>query len=157
MFFGIYAALRRTSGAYAAFATALVFLGVSICLATDSGFSMLYLSDQYAAATTDAQRSLFLAAGEAIIAADMWHSTTGFMAGILLQGAAVFISIIMLRSKMFSKGAVYAGLLASGLDLVQHIIRPFAPSISDVIMMLAGPFYLIWYPLLGWDLFKLGK
>ena len=83
MFFGIYAALRRTSGAYAAFATALVFVGVTLCLATDSGFSMLHLSDQYAAATTDVQRSQLLAAGEAIIASDMWNSTAGFMAGML--------------------------------------------------------------------------
>ncbi|MCP4540339.1 MAG: hypothetical protein GY832_24640 [Chloroflexi bacterium] len=157
MFFGIYAALRQKSGAYAAFATVLVFVGVTLCLATDSSFSMLHLSDQYAAATTDVQRSQLLAAGEAMIASEMWHSTAGYVAGILLQGTGVFISIIMLQSKMFSKGAVYAGILANGFDLIQHIIHPFAPSISATILMIAGPFYLIWYPLLGRDLFRLGK
>lgn len=157
MFFGIYAALRQTNGAYAALATILVFTGVTLSLATDSTFSLLHLSDQYAAATTDLQRSQLLAAGEAVIASEMWHSTAGYLAGILLQGTGVFLSIIMLRSKMFSKGAVYAGILANGFDLIQHVIHPFAPSISATLLMMAGPFYLIWYPLLGRDLLRLGK
>ena len=115
------------------------------------------LSDRYAAATTDVQRSQLLAAGEAIIASEMWNSTAGFMAGILLQGSGVFISIVMLRSKMFSKWTVYAGILANGFDLVQHIIHPFVPSISAIILMIAGPFYLIWLPLIGRDLLRLGQ
>jgi hypothetical protein len=156
-FFGLYAALRRVNGAYVAFATALVFVGVTSCFATHSGFSMLHLSDQYAAATTDAQRSQLLAAGDAIIASDMWNSSGGFMAGILLQGAGVLISAIMLRSKAFSKGTAYAGLLGNGFDLAQHILHPFAPSLSATLLMIAGPFYLVWFPMLGRDFFKLGR
>jgi hypothetical protein len=64
LFAGVYVALRRSNGDYAALATALAFIGVTLFLATPSVFSMLYLSDQYAAATTEAQKSLFLAAGE---------------------------------------------------------------------------------------------
>jgi len=40
--------------------------GIALYFAVNPTLSMLYLSDQYAAATTDAQRSAFLAAGEAL-------------------------------------------------------------------------------------------
>jgi hypothetical protein len=118
---------------------------------------MLHLSDQYAAATTAAQRSQLLAAGEAIIASDMWNSSGGFMAGILLQGAGVLISVVMLRSQDFSRVTAYAGLLGNGFDLAQHILHPFAPSVSATLLMIAGPFYLVWFPMLARDLLRLGR
>ena len=156
-FFALYGAIRRVNGVYAAFATVLTFAAVMCCFASHSGFSMVHLSDQYAAASADAQRSQLLAAGEAIIASDMWNSTAGFMAGILLQGAGVLISVVMLRSKIFSKVTAYAGILANGFDLAQHLIHPFVPSIASILLMIAGPFYLLWFPFLGRDLFKLGR
>lgn len=156
-FLGLYHALKRVNNAYTTFSTVITFVAVTTCFATHSGFSLLHLSDQFALATTDVQRSQILTAGETIIASDMWNSTAGFMAGILLQGAGVLISFIMLRSNKFSKFTAYAGILANGFDLVQHIISPFAPSIGSILMMIAGPFYLIWFPLLGRDLYKLGR
>ncbi len=42
-----------------AIAAALAFVGIADYIATNAAFNMLYLSDQYAVATTDAQRSLF--------------------------------------------------------------------------------------------------
>jgi hypothetical protein len=98
-----------------------------------------------------------LAAGEAIIASDMWNSTGGYLAGILLQGAGILISVIMLRNNAFSKVAAYAGLLGNGFDLAQHMIHPFAPSISAILGMIAAPFYLVWFPMLGRDFLRLGR
>ncbi len=155
MFPGLYVALRRVNASYSALAALLTFVAVTTCFATHSGFSMIHLSDQYAAATTDAQRSQLLAAGEAVIASDMWNSTGAFMSGILLQGAGVIISMIMLRSKDFSKVTAYAGLLANGFDLAQHILHPFMPSISAILMMMGPPFYLVWFPMLSRDFFRL--
>jgi len=67
-FFALYGAMRRVNGVYAALATVLTFAAVICSFASHSGFSMLHLSEQYAAALTDAVRSQLLAAGEAIIA-----------------------------------------------------------------------------------------
>jgi hypothetical protein len=156
-FIALYGALKRVNGAYAALATVLTFAAVICCFASHSGFSMIHLSDQYATTVTDAQRSQLLAAGEAIIASDMWNSTAGFMAGILLQGSGVLISIIMLRGSNFSKLTAYAGILANGFDLAQHLIHPFVPSIASILLMIAGPFYLLWFPFLGRDLLKIGR
>src|SRR5512141_1358644 len=60
--FGLYAALKRTYPAFMTFALALAFSGGVLWLASHSAFSMISLSDQYAAATTELQRAQFLAA-----------------------------------------------------------------------------------------------
>ena len=41
---------------------------------------MIHLSGAYAGAATDAEKSQLLAAGEALIASDMWKSTAGLVA-----------------------------------------------------------------------------
>jgi hypothetical protein len=155
--FGMYAALRRSNQAYAALATALIYVGMLLALANHSAFSMIRLSDQYAAATTAAQREQLLAAGEAVIASDMWNSTAGFLAGIFMQGAFVFISVVMLRGKEFSKGTAYTGILANGLDLAHVFIGLFLPSLATILLSVGGLFYLVWFPLLGRDLLRLGQ
>jgi len=155
-FSALYVALRRVNPVYTALATLFTFIAVTITFASESTFSLLHLGDQFAAAATEAQRTQFLAAGEAVIASDMWHSSGAYMSGILLQGAGVIISVVMLRSKDFSKVTAYAGLLANAIDLAQHIIHPFAPSISATLSMIMGPFYFVWFPMLGRDLLRLG-
>jgi hypothetical protein len=158
LFFGLYAALRRVNGAHAALAAALGFVGATLWLAAHSAFSMLALSDRYAAAVTDAQRSQILAAGEAVIASDMWHSTGAAVGGILLQSAAVAISVVMLRSDVFNKTTAYAGIGANGLDLVRILINIFAAgNPADILMVVAGPLYPLWFILLGLRLLRLGR
>ena len=64
----LFVALRRVSESIMALATVLGLVGVAAFFASNTTFSMLSLSNQYAAAATDAQRSLYLAAGQAMIA-----------------------------------------------------------------------------------------
>ncbi|NMB87232.1 MAG: hypothetical protein GYA17_02660 [Chloroflexi bacterium] len=149
----LYIALRRIDAAATALASLFVLVAVVTCFATNSGFSMLYLSQQYAAAP----RRELLAAGEAVLAADMWHSSGAYLAGILMQGGGMILSLVMLRSRDFAKATAYSGLLGNGLDLIQHVLHPFAPAVSDAIAPLMGVFYLAWFPLLAWNLFRLGR
>jgi len=58
-----------------AIAMTFALLGVGIFFATNNPFSMLSLSDQYAAATTNAQRSTILAAGQAVLANCQYEPT----------------------------------------------------------------------------------
>jgi hypothetical protein len=37
------------------------------------------------------------------------------------------------------------------------VLHPFLPGVSAVIKMVMGLFYFVWYPLLGWDLLRLGR
>ena len=153
----LYIALRHINPIFTALATLFTIIVVAGTFATESTFSMLHLGGQYLAATGADQRYRLLAAGEAIIAADMWNSSAGYMGGILLQGSGVLISIIMLQSQDFSKVTAYAGLLGNGFDLIQHVLHPFTPSISEAIAMFMGIFYFVWFPMLARDLFRLAK
>ncbi|MBN1886522.1 MAG: hypothetical protein JW850_00975 [Thermoflexales bacterium] len=157
LFLGLYIALRRTRSAYTTLATVLVFVGLTLFLATPSAFSMLTLSDKHAAATTEAQRSQLLAAGEAILASDMFHSTGAFVGGVLLQSAAVLISVVMLWSAIFSKLTAYVGILTHGLDLLHIPLLILAPPAGVFLMAIAGTLYLLWFPLVGWRLWQLGR
>lgn len=155
--FAIFAALPRKVKLYAGLGAALVFVGVALGLSTHSAFSMIHLADQYAAATTETQKTMLLAAGEAVIASDWWNSTGGFFSGLFLQGGMAYLSLLMLRGKVFSKGAAYSGLLGNGLDWVHVLVNLFLPGVADVMLYVGGVFYIAWYILLGRDLLRLGK
>jgi hypothetical protein len=155
LFPGLYLALKRVNPIGSAVATLLTFIAVILCFASNSDFSMMHLSDQYAMATSEAHRSQLLAAGEAIIASDMWNSTGSYISGIFLQGSGVLISAIMLRSKNFSKVTAFAGILGNGFDLLQHILHPFLPATSEIVLRIAGPFYLSWFPMMVRDFLRM--
>jgi hypothetical protein len=63
----------------------------------------------------------------------------------------------MLKSQDFSKVTAISGLLGNALDLIQHLLHPFAPSIAAPIQMFMGIFYLVWFPMLARDFFRLAK
>lgn len=153
----LYLALRRRAPLVAFFATLFTLLAVVVCLATESGFSLLYLAQQHAVATSEAQRAVLLAAGEAVIAGDMWHSTAAFASGILLQGSGIAISLVMLRSRDFHRITAWSGLLGNGLDLTQHLLQPMIPGVQGAIMTVTGLLYVVWFPTLARDLLRLGS
>ena len=153
----LFFALRKQNFTVALLCTIMMLTGAVGAFAVHAGFSMMHLSDLYAAAGTEAQRAQLLAAGEAVLASDMWNSTAGYMGGILLQGPGVVLSLLMLRNKDFSKVTAIAGLIGNGLDLIQHLIHPFAPEIASVIQMSMGVFYLVWFPALARDLLRLAR
>lgn len=157
LFLGLFAALRRSDAAYATLSTSLAFVGVTLVLATPTALSMLSLSEKYAAATTEPMRVQFLAAGEAFLAADIWHGTGAIVGGLLLQSGAVLISVVMLRGGVFSKTVAYVGIVTHGLDLAHVVLGPLVPVAGFVLMAIAGPLYLIWFPLVGRRLLQLGK
>lgn len=153
----IYAAFRSSKQAYALLAMVLILVGTLLGLANHHAFSMMRLSDLHAAAATTAQQEQLLAAGEAVLAANLWNSTAGFIAGVFMQGGFIFISFVMLGSKGFSKGTAYTGILSNGLDLVHLFVALFMPVLGTTLLAIGGIFYLIWFPLLGWDLYRLGR
>jgi hypothetical protein len=153
--FAIYFALRRDNEAYGAFGTILFFVGMAVYLASNRAFSMLSLSGQYARATTDAQRSLLTAAGQAMLAEGQSR------AGIpLIEFASLVISLVMLRGKVFSKATAYAGILGNVLLIIFEIILAFVPTLLHVGLVIAGGgglAIMIWYLLIGRRLLQLGR
>ena len=68
MSLALYFVLRQTSRTWATITTPFVFVGMTVFLATNTAFSMLFLSNKFAAAASEAARSALLSAGEALIA-----------------------------------------------------------------------------------------
>lgn len=154
---GLYGGLRGTDGAKSLLAAILGMAGVTLVLATPSAFSFLTLSDKFAAATDEAQRTLLLAAGEATLASDLWHGSGALMGGLMLQTSTLILSVVMLRSANFSKVTAWVGVVMHGLDLLHIVAGFFVPATGVALMMVAGPLYLVWFPLLARNFFRLGK
>ena len=152
---GLFLALRGVHPGAAFMAAMLTVIAAINCITTDSALSLFYLSKQYAAAADPGRQVQLLAAGEAIIAGDMWHSTASFLMGIFLQGSGVIFSILMLRGSQFSKATALFGLAANGLDLLQHLLHIAFPEVSAAILTVAGVLYLPWFPLLVRDFLRL--
>ena len=160
MFLALFATLRRASASFMAIAATLGFVGIAVYFASNQAFSMLSLSDQYAAATTDAQRSLFLAAGQATIAIHnnaSYQGTGIYISFFLVSVAGLIISAVMLRSNIFSKVTAYVGILANVFGLGYYITLAFAPAIVYLPLSVSGLFWLIWYILIGRRLLQLGQ
>jgi hypothetical protein len=157
LFLGLYIALKKTHAVYVAIAVVFGMAGVTLFLATPSVFSWLTLSDKFAVATSEEQKALLLAAGEAILASDMWHGTGALMGGILMQTSTTLVSIAMLSNSAFRKTTAYVGIVTHGLDLLHILVGFLIPAGGVILMMIAGPLYLIWFPLLARDFFMLGN
>jgi hypothetical protein len=105
----------RVSRSGSAIAFTLGLTSVAIYFASTVAVDMLLLSNQHAAATTDAQRMMLLAAGEAMLAT---YKGTAFAAYYLMNGAALLVTVtVMLKGTVFGRATAYAGLL-SGLLMV---------------------------------------
>jgi hypothetical protein len=153
---GIYSAFRRKQGGYAALAAMFSVIGITLWISGHSAMSMVYLSDQYANASTPEARAQILAAGEAVLASNMWHGTGAYVAGYMLQISMLGLSILMLTNTLFGKLIAWLGIVTHGMDLIHIVIGPFLPAASVYAMMIAGTLYLPWFLLLGFRLMKIG-
>jgi hypothetical protein len=148
MFLALCVALRRDHESSMAVAGVLAFLGIAVYLATTTVFPMLSLSDQYAAATTDAQRSQLVAAGHAVLATGS-VGTGAYMAFLLIGVAGLVISLVMLRTSIFSRVVVYAGILANVATLAYYVVPLVAPTAALFFLWTSGLLFLIWMILVG--------
>ncbi len=167
MFLAIYLALKPTDKRFTLIASVLGLCGMVAYFVSNSAFPMLSLSNQYATATTDAQKSTLLTAGQATLTngynPSAVYQSTGFYLSLLLVAlAGLIMSIVMLRSRVFGKIAAYTGIMASLLDLVYIVGLVFVPE-TDVALLgiiciaTAGLLLMIWHLLIGLRLYRLSQ
>jgi hypothetical protein len=151
LYLALYPALRRASESFMAIATTLGIVASALYITANPAFAMLSLNDQYAAAATDAQRATVLAAGQTILV--IYQSSTAFNVSYAFGAIATLIlSIVMLRSNLFSKVTAYAGILASIIT-----IGLFVPGIGLYISVFSLLPYALWLILTARTLFRLGR
>ncbi len=131
------AAHRGKYRAYAALAMILFGLGMAVYMANNAAIPMHALSGKFAAAGTEAQRALYAAAGETILARGE-DFTPGSFIGLILGGlAALAMSFVMLRGGVFKKATAWIGIVGFSLLTVFTVLATFVPSLlSDRVLRL---------------------
>jgi hypothetical protein len=150
IFLALYILLRRTNESVMAIATALGFLGIALFIASNPAFEMLSLSNRHAAATTDAERSVFLAAGQAMLA--MWEGTAFQTAYFLGSIVGLAIGVVMLQNGIFGKMTATMGILGNAVAFGYYL-----PGIGVYVAVFSVLFLEIWYILIARRLFRLGQ
>jgi len=151
VFSALWASLRRANESLMAIALILQLVATATYLASTVAFEMLTLSNQYATATTEVERSIFLAAGQAMLAT--WQGTAFDVSYVLSALAILTVSAVMLRSRhLFSKTTGYAGLSAGVLAL----IPPTAGTIGVILSLVSLVPMVIWLALIARRLFAQG-
>lgn len=126
IYLALYMALKPASPSWMTVAMALGFTGIASYFASNTCFEMLALSAQYAAAETEAERALLLAAGQAML---VIYKGTAFNIYYVFNAIALLIlAIVMLRSKLFGRAAGIWGLISGILMTI--------PSTAGIIGMI---------------------
>lgn len=150
---GLYFALRRASSELTVLALICGLGGAAFFLAVNPTFSMLYLSNQYAAAASDAQRSAFVAAGEALTAN---YNGTAFGLYFVLSGVADLIfAVVMLRHRLFNRWTAYVGILLGAMLLVPPL-PPFGSIPTTISYAVVIP-SAVWSLLVARGLFRIAR
>jgi hypothetical protein len=156
--FAIYAVHRKTENASALLAMILFLVGTTIFVTSNTALTMLDLSHKYFSATSDIQKNLIAAAGEAMLAKGE-HGSLGVFIGFTLPTLANFImALTMLKGKIFSKVTAYCGLFGNTLMLFYMVLITFVPASEKLALALAMPGGLLamaWMVLFTIKLFKL--
>ena len=158
--FAIYIAHRHVNHTFAALAIIISFLGAAVFYATNRAFPMLDLSIRYAAAATETERTVLAAAGQALLSVGQSHTPGTFLAFFLSEMGGFALSLVMLRGKVFSQAAAYAGIVGFGLLFIFEILASFVPSLHAAALILAmvgGLANMTWYVLIAQRLFQLGQ
>jgi hypothetical protein len=160
IFLAVCAALFRVNKGAATLATALTFVSVAVYFASNQAFPMLSLSDQYAVATSDAQRSALLAAGQALLAIHNSSANYGdglYPSFLLVNLAGLLIATTMLRSRAFGRASAITGILANVFGLGYYVTLVLGPRLSVIPISAGAVFLLMWYLLMARRLLQLGR
>jgi hypothetical protein len=158
--YALYAAHRKVERPLAGLALIISIIGMAVFFATNRALAMLALSNQYAAASSDTQRALLLAAGQAMLAVGESHTPGTFLAFFIAEIAGILMSVVMLRGKVFSQASGVVGILAFGFLLIFEICSSFIPALFQAAMIFAlcgGVLSMAWYILVARRLFQLSR
>jgi hypothetical protein len=146
----LYAALRPTSPSVTTMATGLWLLAVVLFITANPSLELLALSDRFAAATSQAQRSAAVAAGEALLAG--WDGTAFQVGYVLGQLAGIMIGLVMLRSALFGRAVPYTLIAGNVVGFGLYL-----PTVGLTVSAFSGLVLWAWYLLVARRFFRLER
>lgn len=146
----LYAALRRINESYALIALVFGVIAVPMLLTARPITEMVILSDKFATATTEALRSQYLAAGEALL--EHFSGTAWMVESFCLILSGLISALLMLRSPVFGKPTAYVGIATSlfGFGCILPVIGPLLFLVNTVLS-------IVFSILVARGLFRLGR
>ncbi len=152
IFLGLYNVMKRTNKSLMTIALAFSLVGIVLYLVSrEATFSMLMLSNQYAAATTDVQKTALLAAGQTMLTV---FNGSAFDVSYVIGGIAILmVSIVMTRNEFFGKAVAYTGMVMGILML----LPPTVGTVGLYVSMLSLLPTIAWLIMLSIRLINLGK
>lgn len=115
--------------------------------------SLITLSGNYAAATSDAQRAIFV--GAASYASAVLTSSLFAVYAILVPSLGVLIIGLVMLKSTFGKVTAYSG-LSSGILGVVAVVGPFVISVLGIFAVFSSVLTTVWVLLSGYTLCRLG-
>jgi len=152
----LYEALKRFSRPLMLLALAfhLLFVVLDLAVTWTNHAALFVLGSQYLAATTDAQRSLLVAAAAAPAAIMDSPLAPVYSIGIPSLGT-LLAGLVMLKGK-FGKVAAWLA-IAVGITAIPAIAGPYIIGPSDPSHIINALIATVMYVLVGWRLFKLSR
>ena len=111
LYFALYGAHRREKQVAAGLALILFLLGAAIYISNNAAIPILVLSEKYALAATEAQRTLIAAAGEAVLARGADFTPGSFIGFFYTEMAGLAFSFVMLHGRSFGRVTAILGIL----------------------------------------------
>jgi cell division protein FtsW (lipid II flippase) len=156
MFLALYVALRHVHPARMLTALYFAVLGAATFIVPRTlHLALLPLSDLYAAATSEAQRTIYLAAGEGL--SQVSTATPQTLGFLFMAVAGLITSLVILQSQSFGKVAAYVGIVGFFAALANFTARLIAPAIAPVLMSINGLLWVAWWILISVALFRLAR
>lgn len=150
LYLALYAALRQVDESVALIALALNLLGVGLIIVCRPLVELVMLSDQYAITVDAAEKMRLLAAGEVLRV--QLDGTAWAMQTVFLMLAGLLNSLLMLRSRFFSKATAWLGIVISAVGL-----GFFLPAIGLLFLFFNTIGTIPWCLLMARYLFKIAK
>lgn len=146
----LYLSLHRLHESLVLIATALSAVSIECFLIATPALNMLYLSHQYAAASTAADRDGLLGAGQAVLSS--WFGTPFQVGNVIGSIGMILISYVMMRSQIFGKFIASMGILAGALGLGMYL-----PRVGLFISILSVVGMQVWYVMIALTLLRFCK
>jgi hypothetical protein len=116
IYLALYISLKREAESAMLISLALGLVGIAAYFASNTSFEMLSLSNQYAAAESEAWRIALLGAGQAML--ETYRGTIFDVYYVLNAVSLLILAVVMLRSRVFGKTTAWFALAAGILMII---------------------------------------